>query len=176
MKSKVMGVDAANRRKNSKLKVTASGGENPGANLKPMSKPAPMGGAASGVSSRRDSDSKMAPKASMRPRTRSDKEFEDEADAAADRAMKHSQPPTLVYQAGGGKVKKMAMGGAVHKMPDGTMMKGKAHGMAEGGKLKMVEKGGKKVPAFAADGVGKMMGGGMCRGMGAAKKGGGYKG
>jgi hypothetical protein len=99
-------------------------------------------------------ESKMAPKSSMRPRTRSDKEFEDEADAAADRAMKHSQPPTLVYQAGGGKVKKMAMGG----------------------KIKMVEKGGKKVPAFAADGVGKMMGGGMCRGMGAAKKGGSYKG
>jgi hypothetical protein len=61
-----------------------------------------------------------------RPRTRSDKEAEDEADAAADRAMKHSQPPTLVYKAAGGKVKKMAMGG-------------------------------------------------MCRGMGAAKKGGKYK-
>ena len=55
---------------------------------------------------------------------------------------------------------RMAMGGAMHKMPDGTMMKGKSHGMAEGGKLKMVEKGGKKVPAFAADGVGKMAMGG----------------
>jgi hypothetical protein len=87
-----------------------------------------------------------------RPRTRSDKEAEDEADAAADRAMKHSQPPTLVYKAAGGKVKKMAMGG----------------------KLKMVEKDGKKVPSFAADGVGKMAMGGMCRGMGAAKKGGSY--
>ena len=91
MKSKVMGVDAANRRKNANIKVTASGGANPGANLKP--------------------DSKMAPKSSMRPRTRSDKQFEDEADAAADRAMKHSQPPKLVYKAAGGKVKKMAMGG-----------------------------------------------------------------
>ena len=130
-----------------KLKVTASGGKNPGANLKP--------------------DSKMAPKSSKRPRTRSDKQFEVEADAAADRAMKHSQPPTLVYK---------AMGGPVHKMPDGTMMKGKAHGMAAGGKLKMVEKGGKKVPAFAADGVGKMAMGGKCRGMGAASKGGNYKG
>lgn len=109
-----------------KLKVTASGGKNPGANLKP--------------------DSKMAPKSSIRPRTRSDKQFEVEADAAADRAMKHSQPPTLVYK-------------------------------AMGGKLKMVEKGGKKVPAFAADGVGKMaLGGGVCRGMGAASKGGNYKG
>jgi hypothetical protein len=125
MKSKVMGVDAANRRKNAKLKVTASGGTNPGANLKPISK--------------------LAPKSSMRPRTRSDKEAEDAADAAADRAMKHSQPPKLVYK-------------------------------AMGGKLKMVEKGGKKVPAFAADGVGKMAMGGKCRGMGAATKGGNYKG
>jgi hypothetical protein len=109
MKGKVMGVDAANRRKNAKLKVTASGGTNPGANLKPLSK--------------------LAPKGSIRPRTRSDKEAEDAADAAADRAMKHSQPPKLVYK-------------------------------AMGGKLKMVEKGGKKVPAFAADGVGKMAMGG----------------
>lgn len=37
------------------------------------------------------------------------------------------------------------------------------------GKMKMVKKGGKKVPAFAADGVGKMMGGGMA---GTYKKGG----
>lgn len=64
-------------------------------------------------------------------------------------------------------------------------------------KMKMVEKGGKKVPAFAADGAGKMakggktskmakmaMGGKACkmasggkaRGMGAATKGGNYKG
>jgi hypothetical protein len=50
--------------------------------------------------------------------------------------------------------------------------------------MKMVEKDGKKVPAFAADGVGKMaMGskvkkmemGGKCRGMGAASKGGQYR-
>lgn len=32
---------------------------------------------------------------------------------------------------------------------------------AEGGKLPMVNKGGEKVPFFAADGKGKMMGGGM---------------
>jgi hypothetical protein len=32
--------------------------------------------------------------------------------------------------------------------------------MAKGGKLEMVMKGGKKVPAFAADGVGKMAKGG----------------
>lgn len=33
--------------------------------------------------------------------------------------------------------------------------------MSSGGSLPMVEKGGKKVPAFAADGVGKMRKGGM---------------
>jgi len=41
--------------------------------------------------------------------------------------------------------------------------KTKPLGQAGGGKLKMVEKGGKKVPFFAADGVGKMMGGGMMK-------------
>jgi hypothetical protein len=47
--------------------------------------------------------------------------------------------------------------------------------MAKSGKVKMVEKGGKKVPFYAADGAGKMKMGGMCRGMGAASKGGKYK-
>ena len=37
--------------------------------------------------------------------------------------------------------------------------------MASGGKLKMVEKGGKKVPSFAADGVGKMAMGGAVKKM-----------
>jgi hypothetical protein len=35
--------------------------------------------------------------------------------------------------------------------------------MAAGGKLKMVEKDGKKVPSYAADGVGKMAMGGMTK-------------
>ena len=35
-----------------------------------------------------------------------------------------------------------------------------AKGMSKGGKLKMVEKDGKQVPFFAADGKGKMVGGG----------------
>ncbi len=39
----------------------------------------------------------------------------------------------------------------------------KRKGMAKGGKLKMVEKGGKKVPFFAADGKGKMAKGGMMK-------------
>ena len=50
--------------------------------------------------------------------------------------------------------------------------KKKPQKMAAGGKLKMVKKGGKKVPSFAADGVGKMAKGGMARGMGAATRGG----
>ena len=41
-------------------------------------------------------------------------------------------------------------------------MKKKAKGMAKGG-LKMVKKGGKKVPFYAADGKGKMNKGGMTR-------------
>jgi len=39
------------------------------------------------------------------------------------------------------------------------MMYGKKK-MADGGTLKMVEKDGKRVPFYAADGKGKMMGGG----------------
>ena len=43
-------------------------------------------------------------------------------------------------------------GGRVGKMGGGMMMKRPM--MKEGGKLKMVMKGGKKVPVFAADGKG----------------------
>ena len=42
---------------------------------------------------------------------------------------------------------------------------GKVKKMQAGGKLKMVEKDGKKVPAFAADGVGKMKRGGATKKM-----------
>ena len=69
------------------------------------------------------------------------------------------------------------------KMYGGKMKKPVA--MKEGGKLRMVNKNGEQVPFFAADGVGKMAyggktkkmrdGGGVCRGMGAATKGGNYK-
>ena len=43
----------------------------------------------------------------------------------------------------------------------GGMMKAK--GMKAGGKMPMVKKDGKMVPAFAADGKGKMMGGGKVK-------------
>jgi len=43
---------------------------------------------------------------------------------------------------------------------------------AEGGSLKMVDKGGEKVPFFAADGKGKMLGGGMTYAKGGMTKGG----
>ena len=46
------------------------------------------------------------------------------------------------------------------KKSKGYMRGGKTKGMAAGGKLKMVEKDGKQVPFFAADGKGKMAGGG----------------
>lgn len=41
------------------------------------------------------------------------------------------------------------------------MMKKMPKGMKKGGKLEMVEKDGKMVPFFAADGEGKMQSGGM---------------
>jgi len=54
-----------------------------------------------------------------------------------------------------------------HDMPS-KKMSGGSMGYAAGGKMKMVEKDGKKVPFFAADGVGKMNAGGrtgkMCGG------------
>ena len=53
----------------------------------------------------------------------------------------------------------------VGKKTGGVMKK------AAGGKLKMVEKGGKKVPFFAADGKGKMAMGGMMKKKGMAKGG-----
>ena len=58
--------------------------------------------------------------------------------------------------------------GVNRKRVGGTM---KSKGMTKGGKLKMVEKDGKKVPFFAADGKGKMKGGGMMKKKG-YKKGG----
>ena len=54
----------------------------------------------------------------------------------------------------------MKRGGAAKKMMRGGMAE-KPMAMKAGGKMKMVEKNGKKVPAFAADGVGKMKKGGM---------------
>ena len=47
------------------------------------------------------------------------------------------------------------------KKSKGYMAGGKTKGYAGGGKLPMVEKDGKQVPFFAADGKGKMAGGGM---------------
>ena len=58
-----------------------------------------------------------------------------------------------------------------HANPKHPMNTEKTKSMAEGGKLKMVEKGGKKVPFFAADGKGKMAMGGMMKKKGYAKGG-----
>ena len=38
--------------------------------------------------------------------------------------------------------KKMSKGGAMHKMPDGTMMKGASHKMGHGGRVKKMSHGG----------------------------------
>ena len=61
------------------------------------------------------------------------------------------------------KGKKFKEGGTMKKMNPGMMAimaKKKTMKMKDGG-MPMVEKDGKKVPAFAADGVGKMKKGGM---------------
>jgi hypothetical protein len=84
----------------------------------------------------------------------------------------------------GGAAKKMMRGGAAKKMMAGGMVSPQAGaqmdpramammqaqrggaapvGMKKGGKLKMVKKDGKSVPAFAADGVGKMKRGGKAK-------------
>jgi hypothetical protein len=56
----------------------------------------------------------------------------------------------------------MKRGGAAKKMMRGGMVD-KPMAMKKGGKLKMVKKDGKSVPAFAADGVGKMKRGGKAK-------------
>ena len=62
----------------------------------------------------------------------------------------------------------MAKKKGMHEMPDGKMMKDSAMkkmnmgGYADGG-MSMVNKGGKMVPDFAADGKGKMAKGGMTK-------------
>lgn len=66
--------------------------------------------------------------------------------------MKNVRKPAKKKAGGAMKKKGYAMGGAMKKK-----------GMAKGGKLKMVEKDGKKVPFFAADGKGKMAKGGMMK-------------
>lgn len=65
----------------------------------------------------------------------------------------------------------------VKKSPSLVTRSSAVEGRKAGGKIKMVRKGDKMVPDFAADGVGKMRkGGGVCRGMGAATKGGKFRG
>jgi len=63
-----------------------------------------------------------------------------------------------------------------HEKAESPAMERREKKMAKGGKIKMVEKGGKKVPAFAADGVGKMAKGGSVRGTGCAIRGKGFSG
>lgn len=60
---------------------------------------------------------------------------------------------------------KRFIGGATSREGEDMKTFGKPDKKAKGGKLKMVEKGGKKVPAFAADGVGKMAKGGKASNM-----------
>ena len=64
------------------------------------------------------------------------------------------------------KGKKFKEGGDMKKMNPGMMAmmaKKKPVKMSTGGKMPMVEKDGKKIPAFAADGEGKMKKGGAVK-------------
>ena len=83
----------------------------------------------------------------------------------AGEALKTLQNPTAAKEAfekrKEAREAKKAKGGSIKKMAYG----GKAMKMAEGGSLPMVKKDGKMVPAFAADGVGKMSYGGKVKKM-----------
>lgn len=80
--------------------------------------------------------------------------------------------PKMISEYGGKEKYKSKAAMRKHEKAESPAMERREKKMAKGGKLKMVMKGGKKVPSFAADGVGKMAMGGTCRGMGAATKGG----
>jgi hypothetical protein len=67
--------------------------------------------------------------------------------------------PMMIVAIGAGK--KRDDDDMEYMMKEEDMKKGGMMGYAAGGSLKMVDKNGSKVPFFAADGKGKMMGGGM---------------
>tara|TARA_R110002049_G_scaffold305226_1_gene501553 strand:+ start:41 stop:988 length:948 start_codon:yes stop_codon:yes gene_type:complete len=81
------------------------------------------------------------------------------------------RPPKAKKAPGGKKMnykpKKMMGGGMAMKTKMGTKggAMGGAKGYKDGGKLPMVEKDGKMIPAYAADGKGKMMTGGPVKKM-----------
>ena len=80
-------------------------------------------------------------------------------------APKKSPVPMSRDEGLAGLALKRYMAGATSREGEDMKTFGKADKKAKGGKLKMVEKGGKKVPAFAADGVGKMAKGGKAYNM-----------
>lgn len=110
-------------------------------------------------------------KSSMRPKTRSDYETEKDVEAA----VKGYKAGGMISEYGGKEKYSSKASMMKHEKAESPSVERGEEKMAKGGKLKIISKGGKKVPAFAADGVGKMAMGGMCRGMGAATKGGKYK-
>jgi hypothetical protein len=77
----------------------------------------------------------------------------------SDPVQNEARMSALSYKSSGGEV--------MRKKTKGYQAGGKmkAKGMKAGGKMPMVKKGGEMVPAFAADGVGKMMAGGKTGGM-----------
>lgn len=72
----------------------------------------------------------------------------------------------MMASGGPAKAKMMASGGAMPPAlaKHAAKSASKAHKGLKSGGMAMVEKDGKKVPSFAADGVGKMKAGGMAKG------------
>lgn len=112
----------------------------------------------------------LAPKKSIRPKPRPAGLAEEaELRAMVNRANRAANRegadlPENMKKKSGGMVKKMAMGGKISEY---------------GGREKYASKASmakhEKAESPSAERAEKMAGGGMCRGMGAAKRGGGYK-
>lgn len=86
--------------------------------------------------------------------------------------MKGKGPMMIIAIGIGKKRKGKEMDDDREEMMEDEMGAGGMTRYAEGGKLPMVNKGGEKVPFFAADGKGKMMGGGMTYAKGGMTRGG----
>lgn len=84
-----------------------------------------------------------APTKSSRPKARPSKEKMDKMiDKAQEKKDVEALKRSVKYRAKGGSVNKKMGGGAMHKMPDGTMMPGKKHKMASGGSVAKKKAGG----------------------------------
>lgn len=110
----------------------------------------------------------------MEPKVPSKEEFDKMTPAQKAARKREAMMQNLTLSPEEKKAKK-AMEKEAMEAKNKPVKKMMAGGMAKkykaGGKLDMVEKGGKKVPFYAADGKGKMKAGGKVRGCGMARGG-----